>query len=41
VLIEDGEHWRTNEAHELLKMQKITAFLDAHIGGESTPARGL
>jgi dipeptidyl aminopeptidase/acylaminoacyl peptidase len=32
VVLEDGEHWRTNEAHELQKMEAIIGFLDRHIG---------
>lgn len=32
VVLKGGEHWRTNEAHELQKMEAIIGFLDRHIG---------
>ena len=32
VVLEDGEHWRTNEALERQKMEAIIGFLDRHIG---------
>ncbi|MDP6675443.1 MAG: hypothetical protein QGH93_11440 [Gammaproteobacteria bacterium] len=28
----DGEHWRTNEAHEITKMTALERFLAEHIG---------
>ncbi len=30
--LENGEHWRTNAAHELEKMQALEAFLARHLG---------
>ncbi len=32
LLLEGGEHWRTDDAIELRKMEAIIAFLDRHIG---------
>ena len=32
LLLEQGEHWRSNEEHERMKLESIGAFLDAHIG---------
>ncbi len=32
LVLEGGDHWRTNEAHELQKLQAIISFLNRHIG---------
>ena len=33
IKLTDGEHWRTNEKHEIKKMKALERFLDEHIGG--------
>ena len=33
IKLTDGEHWRTNEKHEIKKMEALERFLDEHIGG--------
>jgi dipeptidyl aminopeptidase/acylaminoacyl peptidase len=40
VLLEDGEHWRTNEAHELQKLRSISAFLSRHISAPAPATQG-
>lgn len=32
IKLTDGEHWRTNEKHEIKKMKALERFLDEHIG---------
>ncbi|TQV66499.1 S9 family peptidase [Exilibacterium tricleocarpae] len=36
IELEDGEHWHTNEAHELIVFTALERFLATHIGGASS-----
>ncbi len=40
LVLEGGEHWRTNEAHEVQKMQTIISFLNRHIGTSESVSSG-
>jgi dipeptidyl aminopeptidase/acylaminoacyl peptidase len=35
IELEDGEHWRTNEAHEITKLTAIERFLADSIGSNA------
>ena len=40
VILEGGEHWRSDEKHELIKMRSIIDFVDRYIGrGSDGPDR--
>ncbi|MCP4000058.1 MAG: S9 family peptidase [Gammaproteobacteria bacterium] len=39
VELPDGEHWRTNERHELIKLEAIEKFLATHLGSAQVPTK--
>lgn len=41
IELPDGEHWRTNEANEIIKFQALEKFLAEHIGSKRPIETGL